>query len=148
MPRKGPATKRDVLPDPIYNSKLVTRLINRVMLDGKRGVASNIVYKAFDIIKEATGNDPLEVFETAINNIGPSVELKVRRVAGSNYQVPTEVNPERKVTLALRWLVRYSRERNEKVMVQRLAGEIIDAYNSVGASFKKKEDTHKMPEAK
>ncbi len=147
MPRKGPVTKREVLPDPIYNSKLVTRLINRVMIDGKRGVASSIIYDAFDIIKESTGNDPLEVFEQAMENIMPVLEVKARRVGGSNYQVPVEVRPERRSTLGLRWLVSYSRLRGEHTMDQRLAKEIMDAANNSGASVKKREDVHKMAEA-
>ena len=145
--RKGPVTKREVLPDPIYNSKLVTRLINRVMIDGKRGVASSIIYDAFDIIKESTGNDPLEVFEQAMENIMPVLEVKARRVGGSNYQVPVEVRPERRSTLGLRWLVSYSRLRGEHTMDQRLAKEIMDAANNSGASVKKREDVHKMAEA-
>ncbi|WP_145336474.1 MULTISPECIES: 30S ribosomal protein S7 [Paenibacillus] len=147
MPRKGPVTKRDVLPDPVYNSKLVTRLINRIMLDGKRGVAQSILYNAFKLIQERTGNDPMEVFETAIKNIMPVLEVKARRVGGSNYQVPIEVKPERRTALGLRWLVNYSRNRGEKTMEERLAAEIIDASNNTGASVKKREDTHKMAEA-
>ena len=147
MPRKGPVTKREVLPDPIHNSKLVTRLINRVMIDGKRGVASSIIYDAFDIIKESTGNDPLEVFEQAMENIMPVLEVKARRVGGANYQVPVEVRPERRSTLGLRWLVNYSRLRGEHTMDQRLAKEIMDAANNSGASVKKREDVHKMAEA-
>ncbi len=147
MPRKGPVTKREVLPDPIYNSKMVTRLINRVMIDGKRGVASSIIYDAFDFIKESTGNDPLEVFEQAMENVMPVLEVKARRVGGSNYQVPVEVRPERRSTLALRWLVNYSRLRGEHTMEQRLAKEIMDAANNSGASVKKREDVHKMAEA-
>jgi small subunit ribosomal protein S7 len=147
MPRKGPVTKREVLPDPIYNSKLVTRLINRVMIDGKRGVASSIIYDAFDIITESTGNDPLEVFEQAMENIMPVLEVKARRVGGSNYQVPVEVRPERRSTLGLRWLVNYARLRGEHTMDQRLAKEIMDAANNSGASVKKREDVHKMAEA-
>ena len=147
MPRKGPVTKREVLPDPIYNSKLVTRLINRVMIDGKRGVASSIIYDAFDIIKESTGNDPLEVFEQAMENIMPVLEVRARRVGGSNYQVPVEVRPERRTTLGLRWLVTASRARGEHTMKDRLAKEIMDAANSTGASVKKREDTHRMAEA-
>jgi small subunit ribosomal protein S7 len=147
MPRKGPVTKRDVLPDPVYNSKLVTRLINRIMLDGKRGVAQSILYNSFNIIKERTGNDPMEVFEAAIKNIMPVLEVKARRVGGANYQVPIEVKPERRTSLGLRWLVNYSRNRGEKTMEERLAAEIIDASNNTGASVKKREDTHKMAEA-
>ena len=145
--RKGNAIKRDVLPDPIYNSKLVTRLINKIMLDGKKGTAQRILYSAFEKIEAKTEKPAMDVFATAINNIMPEVELKMRRVGGANYQVPTEVSPERKITLGLRWLVNYSRLRNEKTMEDRLANEIIDAANGVGASVKKKEDTHKMAEA-
>ena len=147
MPRKGYIAKREVLADPIYGSVVVTKLINNIMLDGKKGIAQKIVYDAFDIIKEKTGKDPLEVFTDALNNIMPTVELKMRRVGGSNFQVPTEVTPDRKVTLGLRWLVNYSRLRNEKTMTDRLANEIIDAANGTGASVKKREDTHKMAEA-
>jgi len=147
MPRKGPVTRRDVLPDPIYNSKLVTRLINRMMVDGKRGVAQTILYNAFNIVKDRTGKEPMEVFETAIKNIMPVLEVKARRVGGANYQVPIEVRPDRRSTLGLRWLVNYSRLRGEKTMEERLANEIIDASNSTGSSVKKREDTHKMAEA-
>lgn len=147
MPRKGPVTRRDVLPDPIYNSKLVTRLINRIMIDGKRGTAQKILYNAFTAIQERTGKDPMEVFEQAIKNIMPVLEVRARRVGGSNYQVPVEVRPERRTTLGLRWLVNYSRLRGEKTMEERLAAEIIDASNNTGASVKKREDTHKMAEA-
>jgi small subunit ribosomal protein S7 len=147
MPRKGPVTKRDVLPDPIYNSKLVTRLINRIMIDGKRGTAQTILYDAFNLIKDRTGKEPMEVFEQAIKNIMPVLEVKARRVGGANYQVPIEVKPERRTSLGLRWLVNYSRLRGEKTMEERLASEIIDASNSTGASVKKREDTHKMAEA-
>lgn len=147
MPRKGPVTRRDVLPDPIYNSKLVTRLINRIMIDGKRGTAQSILYNAFNIVKDRTGKEPMEVFETAIKNIMPVLEVKARRVGGANYQVPIEVKPERRTTLGLRWLVNYSRLRGEKTMEERLANEIIDASNSTGSSVKKREDTHKMAEA-
>ena len=147
MPRKGPVTKREVLPDPLYNSKLVTRTINRLMVDGKRGKAATILYSAFDIIKEQTGNEPIEVFEQAIENIMPLLEVKARRVGGSNYQVPVEVRPERRTTLATRWLVSYSRLRGEKTMETRLAREIMDAANNTGASVKKREDMHKMAEA-
>ncbi|HDI6344440.1 TPA: 30S ribosomal protein S7, partial [Escherichia coli] len=146
-PRKGPVTRRDVLPDPIYNSKLVTRLINRLMLDGKRGVAQNILYNAFNIIQERTGRNPMEVFEEALKNVMPVLEVKARRVGGANYQVPIEVKPERRTTLGLRWLVNYSRTRGEKTMEQRLANEIMDAANNTGAAVKKREDTHKMAEA-
>lgn len=147
MPRKGHIPKREVLADPIYNDKVVTKLINNIMLDGKRGVAQKICYGAFDIIKEKTGKDPLEVFELALNNIMPVLEVKGRRVGGATYQVPIEVRPDRRQTLGLRWLVLYSRKRNEKTMGERLAAEIMDATNSQGAAFKKKEDTHKMAEA-
>ena len=147
MPRKGSAPKRDVLPDPIYNSKLVTRLINKIMLDGKRGTAQKILYTAFEKIEKKTGKPAMDVFATAINNIMPEVELKVRRIGAANYQVPTEVSQDRKVTLGLRWLVNFSRLRNEKTMEDRLANEIIDAANGTGASVKKREDTHKMAEA-
>ena len=147
MPRRGNIAKRDVLADPIYNSKMVTRLVNSVMLDGKKGVAQKIVYEAFSMIQEKTGNDPLETFEKAMENIMPSLECKTRRVGGANYQVPVEVTPERRMTLGLRWLTNYSRLRNENTMVDRLANEIIDASNGTGAAVKKKEDTHKMAEA-
>jgi small subunit ribosomal protein S7 len=147
MPRKGPVPRRDVLPDPIYNSKLVTRLVNRIMIDGKKGVAQRILYDAFNIIKERTGKEPMEVFEQAIKNIMPVLEVRARRVGGSNYQVPIEVRPERRTSLGLRWLVNYSRTRGEKTMEERLAYEIIDASNNTGASVKKREDTHKMAEA-
>ena len=147
MPRKGPVPKRDVLSDPIYNSKLVTRLINKIMIDGKRGKAQTILYSAFDIIRERTGKDPMEVFDQALKNIMPVLEVKARRVGGSNYQVPVEVRPDRRTTLGLRWLVNYSRLRGEKTMEERLANEIMDAANNTGASVKKREDTHKMAEA-
>lgn len=147
MPRKGNVTKREVLPDPLYNSKIVTRLINKIMLDGKRGTAQTILYNAFDRIEKKTGQPAMDVFATAISNIMPDVELKVRRVGGQNYQVPTEVSAERKQTLGLRWLVNYSRLRSEKTMEERLAAEIIDAANGTGASVKKRDDTHKMAEA-
>ncbi len=147
MSRKGKIEKRDVLPDPVYNSKLVTRLINRVMYDGKRGTAQTIIYGAFKIIEEKTKKPAIDVFATAINNIMPNVELKARRMGGANYQVPTEVSPERKQTLGLRWLVTFARLRNEKTMEQKLAAEIIDAANGTGASVKKKEDVHRMAEA-
>ena len=147
MPRQGYIAKRDVLPDPIYNSKVVTKLINNVMLDGKKAVAQKIVYGAFDIIKEKEQKDPLEVFETALNNIMPVLEVKARRVGGATYQVPLEIRPERRQTLGLRWLVLYARKRNEKTMAEKLAGEIIDATNQNGAAYKKKEDTHRMAEA-
>ena len=147
MPRRGSIAKRDVLPDPIYRSKLVTRLINNIMLDGKKGVAQKIVYGAFDIISEKTGKDPLETFEAAMENIMPLLEVKARRVGGSTYQVPMEVRPERKKTLGLRWLVTYSRKRSERTMAEKLAGEIIDALSNMGGAVKKKEETHKMAEA-
>ena len=147
MPRKGYIAKRDVLVDPIYNSKLVTRLINKLMLDGKKNVAQDILYNAFDIVEAKTGRQPMDVFEQALSNIMPLLELKVRRVGGANYQVPIEVSSERRLTLGLRWLVNYSRLRHEKTMEQRLAAEIMDAANGTGASVKKKEETHKMAEA-
>ena len=147
MPRRGNVAKREVLADPIYNSKVVTRLVNYIMLDGKKGVAQEIVYDAFDIVKEKTGNDPLEMFEKGMENIMPNLECKTRRVGGANYQVPLEVSPARRETLGLRWLTAYSRARGEKTMSARLAAEIIDATNGVGGSVKKREDTHKMAEA-
>ncbi len=147
MPRKGHIAKRDVLADPIYNSKLVTRLINRIMIDGKRGTAQTILYNAFEIVEEKTSRAPMEVFEQALDNIMPVLELKVRRVGGSNYQVPVEVSRERRLTLGLRWLVNYARLRNEKTMELRLANEIVDASNGVGGAVKKRDDTHKMAEA-
>jgi small subunit ribosomal protein S7 len=147
VPRKGPITKRDVLPDPLYNSKLVTRLINHIMIDGKRGVAQSILYNAFTLVQDRTGKQPMDIFEQAIKNIMPVLEVKARRVGGANYQVPIEVKPERRTTLGLRWLVNYSRLRGEKTMEERLALEIIDASNNTGASVKKREDTHKMAEA-
>ena len=147
MPRRGQIAKRDVLPDPMYNSKVVTRLINNIMLDGKKGVAQKIVYGAFDIIQEKTGNDPLETFENAMENVMPVLEVKARRVGGATYQVPMEVRAERRQTLGLRWITAYSRQRSERTMKERLAGEILDAINSTGGAFKKREDTHKMAEA-
>ncbi|MBC8545792.1 30S ribosomal protein S7 [Clostridiaceae bacterium NSJ-31] len=147
MPRRGRIAKRDVLPDPLYNSKLVTRLINNVMYDGKKGVSQKIVYGAFDIIKEKTGRDPLEVFEEAMENVMPLLEVKARRVGGATYQVPMEVRPDRKQTLGLRWITTYSRARSERTMKERLAGELLDAINGQGGAFKKREDTHKMAEA-
>ena len=147
MPRRGNIAKRDVLADPIYNSKMVTRLVNSIMLDGKKGVAQKIVYEAFETVKEKTGNDPLEVFEKALENIMPTLECKTRRIGGANYQVPMEVSPARRKTLGLRWLTTYSRARNEKTMSARLAGEIVDASNNTGSAVKKREDTHKMAEA-
>ena len=147
MPRKGPVVKRDVIPDPIYDSKLVSRLINRLMVDGKRGKASTILYKAFDIIKEQTGNEPIEVYEQALKNIMPVLEVRSRRVGGSNYQVPIEVRPERRTTLALRWLVNYARLRGENTMVYSLAYEIMDAANNTGAAVRRREEVHQMAEA-
>lgn len=147
VPRRGQIAKRDVLPDPLYNSKLVTRLINNIMLDGKKGVAQKIVYGAFDIITEKTGKEALEVFEQAMENVMPQLEVKARRVGGSTYQVPMEVRPERKQTLGLRWITTYSRSRSERTMKERLANEILDAVNGQGGAAKKREDTHKMAEA-
>ena len=147
MPRKGNTPKREVLPDPVYGSVVVAKLINSIMLDGKKGVAQNIVYSAFDRIKETTGEEPLEVFEKAMNNIMPVLEVKARRIGGANYQVPIEVRPERRQTLGLRWLTVYSRKRGEKTMVDRLAAEIMDALNNAGGACKKKDETHKMAEA-
>ena len=147
MPRRGSIAKRDILPDPLYNSKLVTRLINNVMVDGKKGVSQKIVYGAFEIIQEKTGKDPLETFEQAMENIMPLLEVKARRVGGATYQVPMEVRPERRQTLGLRWLTNYARLRSEKTMKERLAGEILDAINGVGGAAKKRDDTHKMAEA-
>ncbi|MBR3679646.1 MAG: 30S ribosomal protein S7 [Oscillospiraceae bacterium] len=147
MPRRGSIAKRDVLEDPMYHSKLVTRLINNIMLDGKKGVAQKIVYGAFDIVKEKTEREPLEVFEQAMENIMPLLEVKARRMGGATYQVPMEVRPERRQTLGLRWITKYSRLRSEKTMKERLAGEILDAVNGVGGACKKRDDTHKMAEA-
>lgn len=147
MPRRGFVPKRDVLPDPLYNSKLVTRLINNIMLDGKKGVAQRIVYGAFDIVKEKTGKNPLEVFEQAMENVMPLLEVKAVRKGGATYQVPFDVRPGRRQTLGLRWLVQYSRERSERTMKERLAAEILDAVNGVGGAVKKRDDTHKMAEA-
>lgn len=147
MPRRGNVPKREILPDPIYHSVLVTKLVNQIMVDGKKGVAQKIVYSAFDIVKEKTGNDPLEAFTEALNNIMPSLEVKARRVGGATYQVPIEVRPARRQTLGLRWLVSYARKRGEKTMKERLAGEIMDACNNTGAAVKKREDTHKMAES-
>ena len=147
MPRRGFIAKREVLADPVYNSILVTRLINNIMLDGKKGVAQKIVYDAFDVVKEKLGKDPVEAFEEAMNNIMPVLEVKARRVGGATYQVPMEVRPERRQTLGLRWLTLYSRQRNERTMSERLAGEIMDAINNTGSAVKKREDTHKMAEA-
>ncbi|HNX29495.1 MAG TPA: 30S ribosomal protein S7 [Syntrophomonadaceae bacterium] len=147
MPRKGPVPKRDVLPDPVYNSRIFTKLVNQVMWDGKKSIAESICYGAFEIVEKKTGKDALEVFEEAMKNITPIVEVRARRVGGANYQVPVEVRPDRRQTLAIRWLVAYARKRGEKTMEQRLAGEIADAFNSTGGSVKKREDTHKMAEA-
>lgn len=147
MPRRGFVPKRDVLPDPLYKSKLVTRLINSIMLDGKKGVAQKIVYDAFEIVQGKIGKQGVDAFEEALNNIMPVLEVKARRVGGATYQVPMEVRPERRQTLGLRWLVRYSRERNEKTMRERLSAEIMDALNNTGGAVKKKDDTHKMAEA-
>ena len=147
MPRKGYVAKREILPDPVYNSKVVTKLINNIMLDGKKQLAQGIVYDAFEIVAEKTGKDALEVYEEALKNVMPVLEVKARRVGGANYQVPLEVRPERRETLGLRWLTAYSRTRSERTMKERLAGEIMDAINSTGGAFKKKEDVHKMAEA-
>ena len=147
MPRRGKIAKREVLPDPMYNSIMVTRLVNNIMLDGKKGVAQKIVYEAFEIVEAKTGKNGLEAFEEALENIMPVLECKTRRVGGANYQVPLEVRPERRETLGLRWLTNYSRTRGERTMKERLAGEIMDAINSTGGAFKKKEDVHKMAEA-
>ena len=147
MPRRGNVPKREVLPDPIYNSVLVTKLVNSIMLDGKKGVAQKVVYGAFDIVKEQTGKEPLEVFTTAMDNIMPSLEVKARRVGGATYQVPMDVRPVRRQTLGLRWLTTYSRARSERTMAERLAAEIMDAANNTGSAVKKREDTHKMAES-
>ena len=147
MPRRGNVPKREILPDPMYNSGLVTKLVNSIMLDGKKGVAQKVVYGAFDIVKEKTGNDPLEVFTTAMENIMPSLEVKARRVGGATYQVPMDVRPVRRQTLGLRWLTTYSRARSERTMAERLAAEIMDAANNTGSAVKKREDTHKMAES-
>ena len=147
MPRRGNVPKREILPDPVYNSVLVTKLVNSIMYDGKKGVAQKVVYGAFDIIKEKTGKDPLEAFTEALNNIMPSLEVKARRVGGATYQVPIEVRANRRQTLGLRWLTNYARSRSEKTMKERLAGEIMDAMNNTGNAVKKREDTHKMAES-
>ena len=147
MPRKGPVERRDVLPDPIYKSKLVTRLINRLMVDGQKGKAQQVLYKAFDLIQERTNTEAMEVFDQALKNVMPVLEVRARRVGGANYQVPVEVRPDRRTTLGLRYLVNYSRLRGEKTMVERLANEIMDAANNTGASVKKREEQHKMAEA-
>ena len=147
MSRRGQISKRDVLPDPLYNSKLVTKLVNNIMYDGKKGVAQKIVYEAFAMIEAKTGENPLDVFTAALDNVMPVLEVKARRVGGSNYQVPMEVRPERRQTLGLRWLTTYARARGERTMAERLAAELMDAKNSAGNAFKKKEDTHRMAEA-
>ena len=147
MPRRGRISKRDVLPDPLYNSKLVTKLINNVMYDGKKGVAQKIVYEAFSAMEEKLGENPLEIFQAGLENIMPVLEVKARRVGGSTYQVPMEVRAERRQTLGLRWLIAFARKRGERTMAERLAGEILDAKNSAGGAFKKKEETHRMAEA-
>ena len=147
MPRRGQISKRDVLPDPLYNSKLVTKLINNVMYDGKKGVAQKIVYDAFRIVEEKSGQNPLEAFKAALENVMPVLEVKARRLGGSTYQVPMEVRAERRQTLGLRWLIAFARKRGERTMAERLAGEIMDAKNSMGGAFKKKEETHRMAEA-
>jgi len=147
VPRKGFIAKREILPDPIYNDQIVTKLINNIMLDGKKGIAQQICYDAFDIIKEKTGKDPVEVFHEALNNVMPQLEVKARRVGGATYQVPMEVRPERRQALGLRWIVTFSRKRSERTMAQRLAGELMDATNNAGASVRRKEDMHKAAEA-
>ncbi len=147
MPRKGSVPKRDVLPDPVYHDKIVTKFINKVMLSGKKSVAQRVVYDAFETIRSKTGKDPLEVFQTALKNVMPVLEVRARRVGGANYQVPVEVRPDRRMTLGIRWIVNYARLRSEKTMDARLSGELMDAANNMGASVKKKEDTHKMAEA-
>ncbi len=147
MPRKGYIAKRDILPDPIYGDKVVTKLINNIMLDGKKGTAQKICYDAFDIIKEKTGREALEVFHEALNNVMPQLEVKARRVGGSTYQVPMEVRPERRQALGLRWIVTFARKRHEKTMAEKLAAELLDAINNTGSAFKRKEDMHKMAEA-
>jgi small subunit ribosomal protein S7 len=147
LPRRGYIAKREILPDPLYQSKVVSQFISKIMYSGKKGVAERVMYDAFDLIKEKTGKDPLEVFQTAMKNVMPVLEVKARRVGGATYQVPVEVRPERRTALAMRWLISYSRKRGEKTMVEKLAGEIMDAASGVGASIKKREDTHKMAEA-
>lgn len=147
MPRRGFIPKREVLPDPVYGTTVVTKLINQIMLDGKRGVAQSVCYDAFDMIKEKTGKEPLEVFQAAMNNILPTLEVKARRVGGATYQVPIEIRPERRQTLALRWIVEFSRKRGEKTMAERLAAELLDASNNTGAAVKRKEEMHRMAEA-
>ncbi|NLL63889.1 MAG: 30S ribosomal protein S7 [Ruminococcaceae bacterium] len=147
VPRRGQIAKRDVLPDPLYNSKIVTRLINNVMYDGKKGIAQRIVYDAFDIIKEKTGKEPLDVFDEAMENVMPLLEVKARRIGGATYQVPVEVRPERRLTLGLRWITLYARQRSERTMKERLANEILDATNEAGGAFKRREEMHRMAEA-
>ena len=147
MPRRGFVPKREVLPDPVHGTTVVTKLINQIMLDGKRGIAQNVCYEAFDTIAEKTGKDANEVFQTALANVSPSLEVKARRVGGATYQVPMEIRPERRQTLALRWIVDFARKRGEKTMAERLAGELLDAANNTGSSVKKKDDTHKMAQA-
>ena len=147
MPRRGNVPNREILPDPMYHSVLVTKLVNQIMLDGKKGVAQKVVYSAFDIIKEKSGKDPLEAFTEALNNIMPSLEVKARRVGGATYQVPMDVRPARRQTLGLRWLTNYARSRSERTMAERLANEIMDAANNTGSAVKKREDTHKMAES-
>lgn len=147
MPRKGPVPKRDILLDPIYNSKLVAKFINNMMLEGKKGIAQSIFYDAMEIIQKKTGRNPVEVFDAAVKNVSPMLEVKARRVGGANYQVPVEVSTHRRNILAIRWLIKYSRDRGEKTMAERLAGELLDAVNNAGSAFKKKEDTHRMAEA-
>lgn len=147
MPRRSGVPKRDVLPDPMYNSKVIAKLINQVMLDGKKGIAQSIVYDAFDAVKEKTGKDAMEVFNQALENIMPVLEVKARRVGGSTYQVPIEIRADRRQTLAIRWMVAFARKRSEKTMMEKLAGEIMDAYSNAGASVKKKEEMHRMAEA-
>ena len=147
MPRRSGVPKRDVLPDPVYNSKVITKLINQIMLDGERGVAQKIVYEAFEIVQKKLGQAPEEVFQKALENVMPVLEVKARRVGGANYQVPLEIRPDRRQTLGIRWMVSYARKRGERTMKERLAGEIVDAFNSAGGAFKKKEDTHRMADA-
>lgn len=147
MPRRRVAEKRDILPDPKYNSKVVSKFINSIMKNGKKSIAEKICYGAFEILKQKTGSDPLKVFKTAIENVKPVLEVKPRRVGGATYQVPVEIRPHRRTALAFRWILNYARQRNEKTMQERLAGELLDAYNNTGSSIKKKEDTHKMAEA-
>ena len=147
MPRKGPVPKREVLPDPLYNSRLVTKFVNRLMYDGKKGAAEKIFYSSLETLGEKTGEDPMRAFEKAMDNVKPHLEVKARRVGGATYQVPIEIRPERRQTLGLRWLVSYARARSERTMQERLAGEILDACNNAGGAFKKKEDTHRMAEA-